>query len=93
MDGTNSISEWAIDIETIKTQRNSADKNESKKVDEANNIAPAVLTWIPGTIPVIVPINMPIKQATTNSIIAINYLNYDLTFVELKIKNLTDFKL
>ena len=83
MDGTNSIKACAIDIATIKTQRNSGDMNVNKKVDEANNIAPAVLTCIPGIIPVVVPINMPIKQAITNSIIAINYLNSNLKFVEV----------
>ena len=82
IDGINSIRAWAIDIATMRTQRNSGDKNVSRKVDEANNIAPAVFTCIPGIIPVVVPINMPIKQAITNSIIAINYLNYDLNFVE-----------
>ena len=83
MEGTNSINAWAIDIATIKTQRNSGDRNVNKKVDEANNIAPAVLTCIPGMIPVVVPINMPIKHAITNSIIAINYLNSNLNFVEV----------
>ena len=61
---------------------NSGVRNPKRKVDDANNIAPAVLTCIPGTIPVVVPINIPIKQAITNSIIAINYLNYNLKFVE-----------
>ena len=64
------------------TQRNSGDRKVNRKVDDANSIAPAVLTCIPGIIPVIVPINMPIKQATTNSIIAINYLNYNLNLAE-----------
>ena len=84
IEGTNSIRACAIDIETIKTQRNSGDKNVKRKVDDANNIAPAVLTCIPGIIPVVVPINIPMKQAITNSIIAINYLNYNLNFVEVK---------
>ena len=83
IEGTNSINAWAIDIATIKTQRNSGDRNINKKLDDANKIAPAVLTCIPGIIPVVVPINMPMKQAITNSIIAINYLNYNLSFVEL----------
>ena len=74
---------WAIDIATIKTQRNSGDMNVSKKLDDANKIAPAVLTCIPGIIPVVVPINMPIKHTITNSIIAINYFNFNLNFVEL----------
>ena len=84
IEGTNSIRACAIDIETIMMQRNSGDRNVKRKFDEANNIAPAVLTCIPGIIPVVVPINMPIKQAITNSIIAINYLNYNLNFVEAK---------
>ena len=75
MDGTNSISAWAIDIETSSTQRNSADTCDNRRFEDANNIAPAVLTCIPGIFPVVVPINMPIKQATTNSIMAISYLN------------------
>lgn len=83
IDGTNSINAWAIDIATINTQRNSGDTNVMRKLEEANNIAPAVLTCIPGIIPVVVPINMPIKQAITNSIISINYINYNLSFVEL----------
>lgn len=58
--------------------RNSGDKTLKSNPEDANIIAPAVLTCIPGIIPVIVPINMPIKQAITNSIIAINYLNYNL---------------
>ena len=83
MDGTNSINAWAIDIATIKTQRNSGDKKVSKKLDDANNIAPAVLTCMPGIIPVVVPINMPIKQAIISSIIAINYSISNLNFVEV----------
>ena len=83
IDGTNSIRAWAMDIATIKTQRNSGDKNVNKKLDDANNIAPAVLTCIPGMIPVVVPINMPTKQAITNSIIAVNCLNSNLKFVEV----------
>lgn len=72
IEGTNSINACAIDIDTIKTQRNSGERNVKRKVDEANNIAPAVLTCIPGIIPVVVPIKIPIKQAITNSIIAIS---------------------
>ncbi len=82
IDGTNSMRAWAMDIATITTQRNSGDMNVRRKVEDANSIAPAVLTCIPGIIPVMVPIDMPIKQAMTNSIIAINYLNYNLKFVE-----------
>ena len=81
IDGTNSVKAWAIDIETINTQRNSGDTCDNRKFDEANNIAPAVFTCIPGMIPVVVPINMPIKQAITNSIMAINYFNKYLNFV------------
>lgn len=72
IDGTNSISACAIDIETIRTHRNSGDRNVKRNVDEANKIAPAVLTCIPGIIPVVVPIKIPIKQAIINSIIAIH---------------------
>ena len=71
-----------MDIETISTHRNSGDTMVNNSVDDANSIAPAVLTCIPGMIPVVVPINMPIKQAITNSTIAINYLNFNLKFVE-----------
>ena len=56
--------------------------NVSKNVEDANRIAPAVLTCIPGIIPVIVPIDIPIKQAMINSIIPINYFNFNLYFVE-----------
>ena len=56
--------------------------NVSKNVEDANRIAPAVLTCIPGIIPVIVPIDIPIKQAIINSIIPINYFNFNLYFVE-----------
>ena len=83
IEGTNSISAWAIDIATIKTQRNSGERIVNRKLEDANNIAPAVLTCIPGIIPVVVPINMPIKQAITNSIIAINCFNFNLYFVEV----------
>ena len=83
IEGTNSISAWAIDIATIKTQRNSGERIVNIKLEDANNIAPAVLTCIPGIIPVVVPINMPIKQAITNSIIAINCFNFNLYFVEV----------
>ena len=76
IDGTNSISAWAIDIATIRTHRNSGDRNVNRKLE-------AVLTCIPGIIPVVVPINMPIKQAITNSIIAINCHNFNLYFVEV----------
>lgn len=72
IEGTNSIKACAIDIETIKTHKNSGDKNVRRNVEEANRIAPAVLTCIPGIIPVVVPINIPIKQAITNSIIPIH---------------------
>lgn len=75
IDGTNSINAWAIDIETIKTQRNSGDNCVNKIFDDANSIAPAVFTCIPGIIPVVVPINIPIKHAITNSIMPINYFN------------------
>ena len=78
MEGMNSIRAWAIDMETSITHRNSGDRNPKRSPEEANIIAPAVLTCIPGIIPVVVPINMPIKQAITNSIIAISYLNYNL---------------
>ena len=71
-----------MDIATIRTHRNSGDRNVKRKLEEANKIAPAVLTCIPGINPVVVPINIPIKQAITNSIIAINYINYNLSFVE-----------
>ena len=67
-----SINACAIDMETINTQRNSGETWVNNAPDDANNIAPAVLTWIPGIIPVVVPINMPIKHAITNSIIAIH---------------------
>ena len=79
----NSIRAWAIDIATIRTQRNSGDRNVNKKLEDANSIAPAVLTCIPGIIPVVVPINIPIKQAITSSIIVINYLTFNLNFVEV----------
>lgn len=82
IEGTNSISACAIDIATIITHKNSGDNNVSKNVDEANSIAPAVFTCIPGIIPVIVPIPIPIKQAITNSIIAIDCINYNLKLVE-----------
>lgn len=72
IEGTNSINACAIDMETINTQRNSGETWVNNAPDDANNIAPAVLTWIPGIIPVVVPINMPIKHAITNSIIAIH---------------------
>ena len=81
IDGTNSIKAWAIDIETIRTQRNSGDNCVNKRLDDANSIAPAVLTCIPGIIPVAVPISMPMKHAITNSIIAINCMGYNLNFV------------
>lgn len=80
-----------MDIETITTQRNSADKDESRMPEEAKSIAPAVLTCIPGIIPVNVPIDMPIKQAMTNSIIAINCMGCNLSFVEANIEKLSDF--
>ena len=83
IEGTNSIRAWAIDIATIKTQRNSGERIVKRKLEDANKIAPAVLTCIPGIIPVVVPINMPIKQAITNSIIAINCSNFNLYFVEV----------
>ena len=76
------MSAWAIDIETMTTQRNSGENTVSRKPDDANKIAPAVLTCIPGIMPVVVPINIPIKQAITNSIIAINWLNFNLKLVE-----------
>lgn len=82
IDGTNSIRACAIDIATITVQRNSGVRNVSRNVEDANSIAPAVLTCIPGIMPVIVPINMPIKQAITKSIIAIHCLIYNLNFVE-----------
>lgn len=81
IDGTNSISACAIDIETINTQRNSGDRNVRRNVDEANRIAPAVLTCMPGIMPVVVPMSIPIKQAITNSIIAIHCFNFNLYFV------------
>ena len=83
IDGMNSIRACAIDIATIRTQRNSGDRNVNKKLEDANSIAPAVLTCIPGIIPVVVPINIPIKQAITSSIIVINYLTFNLNFVEV----------
>lgn len=72
MEGINSINACAIDMETINTHRNSGETCVSSNPDDANNIAPAVLTCIPGISPVVVPINIPIKQAITNSIISIN---------------------
>ena len=72
IDGTNSISAWAIDIDTISTQRNSGDTMVRRNDDDAKSIAPAVLTCMPGIMPVVVPINIPIKHAITNSIISIN---------------------
>ena len=44
IDGTNSINAWAILIATITIQRNSGDKKLSKNPDDANIMAPAVLT-------------------------------------------------
>ena len=82
IEGTNSISACAIDIATIIMHKNSGDMNDSKNAEDAKRIAPAVLTCIPGIIPVIVPIDIPIKQATTNSIILIDYFNFNLYFVE-----------
>ena len=69
IEGTNSINACAIDIETIKTHKNSGETRVNKNVDDAKSIAPAVFTCIPGIMPVVVPINIPIKQAITNSII------------------------
>jgi len=68
IDGTNSIRAWAIDIDTISTHKNSGDTIVSRFVDAANIIAPAVLTCMPGIIPVVVPINIPMKHAIINSI-------------------------
>lgn len=72
MDGINSINAWATDMETINTHRNSGENCVSNNPDDANKIAPAVLTCIPGISPVVVPISMPMKQAITISIISIN---------------------
>ena len=72
IEGTNSIKACAIDIETIKTHKNSGERNVRRNVEEANKIAPAVLTCIPGIIPVVVPIKIPMKQAITNSIMLIS---------------------
>ena len=81
IDGTNSIIAWEIDIVTITTHKNSGEKILSKKVEDANMMAPAVLTWIPGIIPVTHPIIMPKKDATINSNILINYTKINLKFV------------
>ena len=72
IDGTNSISACAIDIATIITHKNSGDKNVRRNVEDANSIAPAVFTCMPGIIPVMVPIDIPIKQAIINSIMSID---------------------
>ena len=72
IEGTNSIRACAIDMDTIKTHKNSGERKPRRKDEEANSIAPAVFTWMPGIIPVVVPIKIPIKQAITNSIIALN---------------------
>ena len=72
IEGTNSKRACAMDIETIRTQRNSELTKDKSIVETANNIAPAVFTCIPGVIPVIVPITTPNKHAITNSNIAIN---------------------
>ena len=42
IEGTNSISAWAIDMATIKTQINSGERIVNRKLEDANNIAPAV---------------------------------------------------
>ena len=72
IDGTNSISACAIDIATIITHKNSGDKKVRRNVEDANSIAPAVFTCMPGIIPVMVPIDIPIKQAIINSIMSID---------------------
>ena len=61
-----------MDIETMSTHRNSGDTMVNNSVDDANSIAPAVLTCIPGIMPVVVPIAIPIKHAITNSIMSIH---------------------
>lgn len=77
------MSAWAIDMDTIKTQRNSGDVIVSRNVEVANKIAPAVLTCIPGIIPVVVPIRIPIKQAITKSNINITLFALFLFFVQI----------
>ena len=72
IDGTNSINACAIDIATIITHKNSGDKKVRRNVEDANSIAPAVFTCMPGIIPVMVPIDIPIKQAIINSIMSID---------------------
>lgn len=67
IDGTNSIRACAMDIATKNTHRNSGEKIPSKNADEAKIIAPAVLTWIPGIIPVTAPHKIPKKQAKIRS--------------------------
>ena len=42
--GFNSLKKKATDIDTIKTHKNSGDRNPKRNVDDANSIAPAVLT-------------------------------------------------
>lgn len=82
IEGTNSISAWAIDIETISTHKNSGDTIVRRKLEDAKSIAPAVLTCMPGIMPVVVPIKIPIKHAITNSIMTIGCINFNLKFVE-----------
>ena len=43
-EGTNSVNAWAIDMDTIKTHKNSGDKKPKMNADDAKSIAPAVLT-------------------------------------------------
>jgi hypothetical protein len=66
----------------MSTHKNSGDTTLKSEVEDANSIAPAVLTCMPGIIPVVVPIAIPIKQAITNSIISIHCTNFNLKLVE-----------
>jgi hypothetical protein len=67
IDGINSIIACVIDMDTNKTHKDSGDVKLNKKVEDANIIAPAVFTWIPGIKPVVVPQIIPRKQAIKKS--------------------------
>ncbi|MDR2830923.1 MAG: hypothetical protein LBB45_07820 [Methanobrevibacter sp.] len=54
-------------MDTNKTHKDSGDVKLNKKVEDANIIAPAVFTWIPGIKPVVVPQIIPRKQAIKKS--------------------------
>lgn len=69
MEGINSISAWATDVETINTHRNSGENCVSNNPDDANKIAPAGLACIPSISPVVAPISIVYK--TSN-----NYFDY-----------------